>query len=60
QLDTDSVKAETLYLELMTAKLPVVAILREGHLSFNMMTLSDYELKFITDQLTQLFSKDCK
>ncbi|MBP7563218.1 MAG: L-seryl-tRNA(Sec) selenium transferase [Candidatus Cloacimonetes bacterium] len=60
QLDTDSVKAETLYSELMTAKLPVVAILREGHLSFNMMTLSDYELKFITDQLTQLFSKDCK
>jgi L-seryl-tRNA(Ser) seleniumtransferase len=56
QLDTDSVKAETLYSELMTAKLPVVAILREGHLSFNMMTLSDYELKVITDQLTQLFS----
>ncbi len=55
QIESESTKAEYLYRQLMKSSCPVVAVLKEGRLSFNMMTLNEKELITIHTQLIKLF-----
>jgi L-seryl-tRNA(Ser) seleniumtransferase len=57
QLHLNNMLAEKVYIELMKADTPVVAVLKEGKLSFNMLTLFEKETRIILNVLSDIMQR---
>ncbi|MCB5249918.1 MAG: L-seryl-tRNA(Sec) selenium transferase [Candidatus Cloacimonadales bacterium] len=58
QLNLKDNLAEELYLQLMKSERPIISVLKEGKLSFNMLTITENEMTIISNELSKTITKD--
>ena len=56
EINTEKIKTQEVYSALLTADIPVLALLRKGKLMFDIFTLNKTEFKTITENLVNILS----